>query len=194
MNVTLIETSSPSTEERFVATIVTAFAADPAARWLYPDPHQYLAYFPGFIRAFAGKSFECDTADEVDGFAGAALWLPPGVQPDETPVVEVLQHSVAEQQLPEVFRVLEQMGSFHPTEPHWYLPLIGVDPCKQGQGVGAALMRRALARCDRDICPVYLEATHPRNVSFYERFGFKRLGRIRSGNSPEIIPMLRSSE
>jgi len=24
-----------------------------------------------------------------------------------------------------------QMGEFHPTEPHWYLPLIGVDVTKQ---------------------------------------------------------------
>ena len=26
------------------------------------------------------------------------------------------------------------MGEFHPTEPHWYLPLIGVDVTKQGRG------------------------------------------------------------
>ena len=192
MNSTLIETTPSSFEARFIATIVTAFAADPAARWVYPDPQQYLAHFPEFTRAFAGKSFECDTADEVDGFEGAALWLSPGTEPDEAAVIEVLQRSVSEQLLPEVFQVLEQMGAYHPVEPHWYLPLIGVDPHRQGRGIGATLMRRTLARCDRDNCPAYLEATHPRNVLFYERFGFSRLGRIQSGSSPEIIPMLRS--
>ena len=50
----------------------------------------------------------------------------------------------------EVFGFMGQMGEFHPTEPHWYLPLIGVDVTKQGRGYGSALLRHALDRCDRD--------------------------------------------
>jgi GNAT superfamily N-acetyltransferase len=30
--------------------------------------------------------------------------------------------------------------TYHPAEPHWYLPLIGVDPAHQNNGHGAALM------------------------------------------------------
>ena len=47
----------------------------------------------------------------------------------------------------DVFEFLGQMGEFHPTEPHWYLPLIGVDVTKQGHGYGSVLLRHALARC-----------------------------------------------
>ena len=31
--------------------------------------------------------------------------------------------------------MLEQMGRYHLTESHWYLPLIGVEPVKQGRGM-----------------------------------------------------------
>ncbi len=58
-------------------------------------------------------------------------------------------------------------------EPHWYLPLIGVDPAHQGEGHGDALMAYALARCDRDHAPAYLESSKPRNIPFYRRYGFE---------------------
>ncbi len=53
--------------------------------------------------------------------------------------------------------VLDAMGSFHPKEPHWYLPLIGVDPLHQGKGAGTALMRFALERIDAAKEVAYLE-------------------------------------
>jgi ribosomal protein S18 acetylase RimI-like enzyme len=83
------------------------------------------------------------------------------------------------------------MGRYHPSEPHWYLPLIGVDPARQSQGHGSALMRHALAACDRDGRPAYLESTNPRNLPLYERHGFERLGTIQAGASPPLFPMLR---
>ena len=85
------------------------------------------------------------------------------------------------------------MGRYHTSEPHWYLPLIGVDPARQGKGYGAALMRHALAACDRDGMPAYLESTNPRNVPLYERHGFALLGTIQAGSSPPIFPMLRTA-
>lgn len=83
------------------------------------------------------------------------------------------------------------MGLHHPSEPHWYLPLIGVEPAQQGGGRGAVLMREALARCDRDGLPAYLESTNPRNIPFYERFGFRPVGEIQAGNGPKLTPMWR---
>ncbi|MGH6833122.1 MAG: GNAT family N-acetyltransferase, partial [Methyloceanibacter sp.] len=78
-----------------------------------------------------------------------------------------------------------------PKEPHWYLPLIGTDPAKQGNGYGSALLRHALAICDREKMPAYLEATSARNVPLYQRHGFEALGTIQVGSSPPITPMLR---
>ena len=37
-------------------------------------------------------------------------------------------------------------------EPHWYLMILGVDPPRQGQGVGGALMQPILSRADAENC------------------------------------------
>lgn len=87
--------------------------------------------------------------------------------------------------------MFEEMEHYHPIEPHWYLPLIGVDPDHQRRGYGAALMAPALAACDRDGLPAYLESSNPANVPFYDRLGFRALATIRVGASPPILPMRR---
>jgi ribosomal protein S18 acetylase RimI-like enzyme len=194
MNTALEERPDTAIEARLVATIVTAFAADPAVRWLYPEARQFLRHFPDFAWAFAGKAFEHGVADHLEGHSAAALWLPPDVQPDETAIGDVLHESVDEFRRLEVFSLLEQMGAFHPSEPHWYLPMIGVDPTEQGRGYGSALLRRGLARCDANGLPAYLESTNPRNVPLYERFGFKVVGEIKTRTSPVIIPMVRPAQ
>ena len=76
-------------------------------------------------------------------------------------------------------------------EPHWYLPLVGVEPNAQGRGLGGALMRHAVARCDQEDAPAYLESSNPRNISLYERHGFEVMGEIQMGSAPPVTPMLR---
>jgi len=177
--------------ERAIQTIVLAFAADPMARWSWPSADQYLNYMPSLARAFGGRAFEHGTAHNTDSFTGVALWLPPGVAPDEEALVAITRQSTGGRQQTEVFQIFEAMAAHHPKEPHWYLPLIGVDPAHQGKGLGAALLKHALERCDRDRVPAYLESTNPRNITLYKRHGFEALGTIQFGSSPPLVPMLR---
>jgi GNAT superfamily N-acetyltransferase len=176
--------------DQCVATIVLAFSRDPAARWGFPDPRVYFEIFPRFVRAFGGRAFDHGSAHHIPGCA-AALWLPPGVEPDEETMVTLVESATGEGDPEAMFGMFEQMARFHPAEPHWYLPLIGTDPVKQGNGYGSALLKHALAVCDRDKLPAYLEASSPRNVPLYQRLGFETLGAIQVGNSPVITPMLR---
>jgi ribosomal protein S18 acetylase RimI-like enzyme len=178
-------------EQRAIDTVVLAFAADPVARWSWPDAHQYLTGMPQLTRAFGGRAFQHQGAHATAAYAGAALWLPPGVTPDEEALGELVQRTVSASIRDDVFSVFEQMAKYHPTEPHWYLPLIGVDPAHQGKGHGDALLKYALEQCDRDHLPAYLESTNPRNISLYRRHGFESLGTIQVGSSPPLVPMLR---
>lgn len=189
-----LEPLETAEEARAIAALTMAFANDPAVRWLFPDARQYLRHFPNFAWAFVGKAFDHGTVDSLEGYSAVALWLPPNVDPDESAVSEALQDGVSRTRLPEVFFILEQMGAYHPAEPHWYLPMIGVDPSEQGGGCGSALLRRGLARCDAAGQPAYLECTNLRNVALYERFGFKVVGQIKTRNSPPIIPMVRAAQ
>lgn len=186
-----VRTLTRGDEAPAVDTVVLAFAADPVARWTWPDAHQYLSTMPSLIRAFGGRAFAHRGACGTDDYTGVALWLPPGVQPEHERLSEIMQRTVSASIRDDVFTVFERMAAHHPSGPHWYLPLIGVDPAHQGKGYGAALMTYSLEQCDRDGLPAYLESTNPRNVSLYRRHGFEVLGTIQVGASPPLVPMLR---
>lgn len=182
---------TPADEDAAAHTIVLAFAADPMTRWTWPQAHQYAAAMPRMVRAFGSRAFSNGSAFCTDDYGGVALWLPPGVQADENGLGAVIESTVEGALRSESDAIFEQMARYHPTEPHWYLPLIGADPAHQGEGLGQALMTHALAQCDRDHAPAYLESSNPRNIPFYERHGFEVLGDIQVGSSPTLVPMLR---
>lgn len=174
-----------------VGVLTLAFADDPACRRLYPDPTQYLKFFPEFVRLYGGQAFDHGGAHIIAGYRGAALWIPPTVHPDDAALEQLLERSVEDAAKPELFDVYATMKSHHPQEPHWFLPLIGIDPSMQGKGLGMSLMAYGLTACDRDRMPAYLDSTHPRNIPFYERFGFELLATIEIGKHPPVYPMLR---
>jgi ribosomal protein S18 acetylase RimI-like enzyme len=186
-----VRVAGPADRKAALSVVWMGFGSDPVARWAYPEPENYLAIFPEFIRAFAGKAFDCGTAYVAEETKGAALWLPPGVEPDEEEIVSIFERTTPLSIRKDLLGVFEQMGKFHPHEPHWYLPMIAVDPFRQGQGIGSKLMTFALERCDEEQMPAYLEAWNPRNLPLYERYGFGVIGLIRSGGSPPMFPMLR---
>ena len=178
-------------QDNAVSAIVKAFSADRAARWMYPESQQYREHFQSFVKAFAGTAFEHGSADIVDGYLAAALWLPPGIHPDEEAMGKLIRSTVLESDQANVFALFQEMDRYHPAEPHWYLPMIGVDPAQQRKGYGSALLQHALARCDRENKFAYLESTSPRSVQLYQRHGFELLGTIQVGTSPQLFPMLR---
>jgi ribosomal protein S18 acetylase RimI-like enzyme len=170
--------------------LTLAFSNDPAARWMYPDAGQYLHYFPQFVEIFGGMAFAHQTAQILAG-AATALWLPPGVHPDEDALRDLIDRSVPPARRLAVISLFDQMDLYPPRTPHWHLPLIGVDPARQRQGHGSALLRHALRRCDEQNLAAHLEATSPANVALYRRHGFEIVGTIRSQDSPPIFPMVR---
>jgi ribosomal protein S18 acetylase RimI-like enzyme len=177
-----------------IATLTLAFSADPTNRWCWPQTAEYLESFPAFVRALGGNAFATECAFEIAGGSGAALWLPPGVEPDEDALSAIIQSSVHTSRQGDLYELIQQSAKHHPHTPHWYLPFVGVEPMQQNRGLGGSLLRPVLERCDNERLPAYLESTNPRNVPFYESLGFRRVGMIRSGTSPEVTPMLREPQ
>jgi ribosomal protein S18 acetylase RimI-like enzyme len=150
-----------------------------------------LAHAPTFFNAYGGRAFEHDSAWTDEAFLGGALWLPPGAHPDDQELERVATTTIAAEKQGHLFAALEELGGYHPGEPHWFLPLIAVDPISQGRGIGSQLMKHAVAKCDETGTRAYLESSNPRNISLYERHGFKVIGEVRSGDCPVFTPMLR---
>ena len=183
--------SSERDQQAVVAVITLAFGTDPMSRWAFPDPATYLTVMPLVARAFGGNGFAHGAAHLAGDGAAAAMWLPPGVQPDAERLTALAAEHAPRERQADMDRVFAQMETYHPSEPCWYLPLIGVDPARQGRGYGSSLLRYALEQCDRDRMPAYLESSNPRNVPLYQRHGFEIIGTIQSGTSPTVVPMLR---
>ena len=186
-----IKVATSSEEASVIDALVLAFSTDPLARWLWPDPHEYLTHFPYFTRAYGDKTFVHESAYYADGYLGGALWLPPDVHPDDDAVDALIQNRVAADKQEDLVGLLDLIDNCLPEEPHWYLLFIGVDPVHRGKGLGSELMEHALRRCDRDNTPAFLESTNPRNRSLYERYGFEILETLQVGSSPPITTMLR---
>ena len=193
MSTPSIEIRNATTSElpEVVSTVVAAFLTDPVARFLFLSPHDCLQGMPLVTRAFGGVSFECGTADVSADLRGAALWLPPGRHPDGEALEQAFRDTAEPAHLDDLLGTFEQMDQCHPEEPHWYLPLVGVEPNAQGRGIGALLMRHAAERCDREGALAYLESSNPRNIGLYERHGFEVMGQIQVGTAPVVTPMLR---
>ena len=180
-----------SERERAIATVVAAFITDPVTRWVYPDAHQYMSSFPRIVEAFGGRAFDHGSAHAVTELTAVALWLPPGVEPDGEAMGEIMEETVSEHLMEDLLGFADKQSALHPHEPHWYLPLIGVDPAYQGRGLGSALLSHAAAMADEAGLPAYLEATNLNNRRLYERHGFEVVGEIQYGSSPTMYGMRR---
>jgi ribosomal protein S18 acetylase RimI-like enzyme len=194
MSATTVAPATPSTvndPNAAIPTLIVAFASDPIVRWFLPDADRYLQRFPALLRLTAGPAAAGGGVDITGGDAGAALWHAPGTDTPDEDLAAFIAESVDPVRLEHAFGFLEQLGSWHLKQPHWYLPFIGVDPTRQGQGHGSRLLAHGVARCDRDRIPAYLEASSPRNRSLYERHGFEVIAEIQEADSPPMWPMVR---
>jgi hypothetical protein len=113
----MIERSTKADLSRSIDTVVLAFANDPFVRWLFPEPGEFLKSFPTLAQLFGGRAFEHDCAYHLEGYLGSALWLPPGVHPDEEGIMSLLEGSLSGTILSDAVSVFEQMDHFHPAEP-----------------------------------------------------------------------------
>lgn len=182
---------SPVDRKRAVDVITIGFATDPVARWFWPEAADYLAWMPPFVAAFSGKALDHGTADLTPCGRAAAFWLPPGIHADEEALAALVERSIPTHRRDETDAFMARMEAFHPKEPCWHLAQIAADVIARGQGLGSALLRSGLKRCDAQGASAYLESSNPRNVLLYERFGFETIGEIQAGSSPVMHPMLR---
>ena len=80
----------------------------------------------------------------------------------------------------------------HPTEPHYYLEVLGTRKDGQSKGIGSSVINAVLERCDEEGVPAYLESSNPRNIPFYARHGFESTDEIVCGKgAPTVTAMWR---
>lgn len=154
---------------------------------------------PHFISAVMGDSMrhgEVDTIVRGGRVVASASWLRPGESPrswrrEAGISLRCARALVRGRNRVKGLRILDEMAKNHPSEPHWYLALLGVDPAHQGSGLGGQLLRTKLSMCDANGTPAYLETQKPENLPFYERFGFRVMKEISVKDCPSVWLMWR---
>ncbi len=192
-----IRTGGWEDEERLGALLSVSFTDDPLARWLMPNALDFLRDSKRHPRRAYSAAFDAETVFVIGDFAGAALWLPPDTETDRSDEIEQVGADLLEETVtfPKEFSdLISRCKAYRPSEPHWYLGLIAVDPAYRGRGIGTRLMEHCLSIVDEEAKPAYLESTNSANLSLYERFGFQMLAEVRVGRSPVRFPMIRRAQ
>jgi len=180
--------------EQLRGVLADAFFEDPVLSWLMPNDRTRLAqlrrYFGIELRHYTLPRGRVWTTTDL---AGAALSLPPRMWRAPTRVT-LLEGSAFLTHLPRAARIGAAMEWRHLRGPHYYVRDVGVLPSMQGKGLGSALMRPTLDRCDREGLPAYLEASSDRSTALYERLGFRVTRELRIGSSPPLRLMVRMAD
>lgn len=189
--------ASPEDIDDIGWTLARAFVDDPVWRFLVPTdrPWQRRA-----ARLFAAEATNhCRPGRgrvlRTDGGEGAAVWAAPGV-------VRPSPGDLARQTLPALTLFGRRLGlalgtlaaveKARPTEPHWYLAILGTAPAHQGKGIGSSLLTPVLRHCDEEGIPAYLESSKEANLAFYRRHGFVEGDPLPlPDDRPKIWPMWR---
>lgn len=161
--------------------LARAFFKDPLMRYYLPDPARRARVLPSFMRVtlryglFYGEVY---TTPGLDGMAG---WLPPGQT--GMAILGLLRSSLgvippnlgweAFRRIRQVEPAIDRIHHACVPGPHWYLMLLGVEPARQGQGIGGRLIAPKLAEARASGLPCYLETMTELDVAFYRKQRFK---------------------
>lgn len=165
-----------------------AFYEDPLSLYVLPKASSRLRISEAGVALFLRRAWlELDETYVVgEPACGVCIWNPPGTSEISTgkqlSMLPALIRAYG-RTLPRLLLALNSAESDHPKEPHYYLPMLGVEPAGQGRGMGSALMYPVLSRCDAERVPAYLESSTPRNRALYERHGFEAIGEFKLGRS-----------
>jgi ribosomal protein S18 acetylase RimI-like enzyme len=152
-----------------------AFADDPLLRWPLRADGDHTDRVVAIFAAIYEGIVDTGVVWEAGDAAGFAVWVPAGF------ALDMFESDAAVRDRLEPFTddggarydVLWSWIEERVPDDVWYLDAIGVEPARQGEGIGSALIRFGLERASAEGVDAFLETANPRNVGYYERFGFR---------------------
>lgn len=161
-----------------------AFFVDHIMEYMFPNEDERRRLAPWHFSAFIRYGYLFGEVYTTSGSPdGTAVWFRPGESELTDQRIEQaglnrapnILGAAAWTRFNSVCDYVERLHSKEAPEPHWYLPLLGVDPALQGQGAGSALLKIILDRAENDGFSTYLWTAKARNVPFYQRHDFRVL-------------------
>lgn len=163
--------------------LANAFQDDPLSIYMLPDPAERAKKLPIHFRPIVRYGMLFGEVLTTPLMEGVAVWTAPDLW-EVTPERAVqagfdqLPSLIGDEPLNRFNQANDNISTLHVRDvprDHWYLMVIGIDPAKQGRGIGRALIEAILKRADEDGLPCYLETCVHANATFYARLGFQQL-------------------
>ncbi|MGW1994921.1 GNAT family N-acetyltransferase [Embleya sp. NPDC001921] len=165
-----ITIATPAERTQVIASLVAAFTDDPVLRYLFPDKN-YPAHAATFFGRLFDKRVHKKTIWTVGHGSSVAIWEPPAT--DDDPSSESWHSPLPDDALARVHAYDGAVHNALPTEPFWYLGVLGTHPEHAGRRWGHTVMKAGLRRAAEDDLPAVLETGNPANVEVYRRAGWE---------------------
>jgi GNAT superfamily N-acetyltransferase len=171
----IVREAMPQERPGVVATVVAAFAQDPAWAFILGEDYGRLAAH------FAGSLFDlrvaCRNVWVSDDLAAVAMWDSPDTGDGDgdglaRSVWSRYRATAGEDSFRRLAQYNDAVAAVDPTESHWYLGVLATDPGRRRQGLATAVMTPVLSQADRLGIACCLETSTAANRRFYEGRGF----------------------
>jgi GNAT superfamily N-acetyltransferase len=165
-----------------IETLIEAFYHDPLIEFLLPEEESRAKPLSTGIEFLLGLSSSTWSVGagtkDCAGVIGAA-------SPEEYPppffhltvmLTKLILKSLSStpvRVMEQWLRIFHKFDKLHPSQPHWYILILGIHPDHQGKGLGGQLLKQVLQRADYEKVAVYLESSNPKNLDFYRKYGLE---------------------
>ncbi len=192
----------PSELEPAVDLVRRSFVADPLWSAVFPSTAEVSAAATAFWRVVVTGALRYPWTMTNAEMSALIVWIPPG-QPEwgEEGIRELhrIRTSMPEQSRRQLDKLFAVLSANHPEsgpdgELLAYLSVAAVDPRLRGHGRGGELLDESLVRVDDAAWAAYLESSNPRNITFYERRGFRVRQRFAGPGGAVITTMMRPAQ
>ena len=172
--VPVVRRAEPAERCAVLATVVAAFARDPAWAFILGGAYERLA--PRFAGALFDARVACGTVWVSDDLAAVAMWDP--LDPDDDAIrrAEAARHSyraaAGEAAAERLTLYNRAVATATPDERHWYLGVLATHPDHRRRGLASAVIAPVIADADVRGIACGLETSTAANRAFYRHRGF----------------------
>ncbi len=183
---------SPAGADRLrplAAVFGRAFVNEPMLVWPMGEVRDRVERFTRCFAFFLEVALDLGLVSEADNASGAVVWIPPDrfESWEEHPWNQARILGLTEDGGHRYDEFWRWIAARSPSGALWQLDSIAVEPRLQGHGYGGALILQGQERARAEGVGAFLSTGTERNVSIYERYGFRV---IDDGHAPNDGPRI----
>jgi ribosomal protein S18 acetylase RimI-like enzyme len=178
--------------------LAQGFFDDPMFAFIFPQFETRLEALTAFFQLFVADGIKRGKVVYAPGEQGLCIWYPADVsvfdnQFEETlaEIASITTHFGGSEAGERFEQIGNKVGASEPASPHCEVLWIALIPQARGKGIGGSLLQPALNSSDTNKVGCYLVSSNSRNISFYERHGFRKVSPIQVSETYSMSGMWR---